>query len=280
MRYHPSITTLLAAAALLSATTARALEHYYLGIDDLPTIASGIYAGLPNPNFNRLTFLYAPTYEGAPETWHYHSKGIYRYTGPNLGAGTATTFTVSDYVPEGIAPPIKLQIGTGIYAGALVTEPYTDVSLITSFSSDLTIASTQSLDGFGPTDGETYLFNSSVGRWNSPFDDADVHFELISLTPGLNVGDATNLNIMTNPGDDWHVGDGSTNFSFTPILWTADNAAPGIYEAKFKLVDESGAYGSSGEFRIRTEVVPEPSTAATLLGGVALLLARRRRAQF
>jgi len=273
--------TLLAAVALATTTSSRAaLVPYYAGIDNRPTLTSGTYAGLPNPNLNRLTFLYAPVYEGVPSSWHYHSKATFIYTGPNLGAGTAVGNSASDFVPEGTAPPIKLQLGTGIYDGKLITAPYADANQVTAFSSALTIGSTQSLAGFGPTDGETYLFNSSGGRWNSAFTAADLHLELVSLTPGLNFGGLSALNIgMNAAGDDYHLAAGIANnsFSFTPVLWTQADATPGIYEAAFKLVDENNTFGDSGVVRIRTEVVPEPSTVVTLLGGVGLLLARRRR---
>ena len=282
MKLRPLLAGLIAGTiALVSPTTSRAeLFSYYVGIDDRLTIPTGTYAGLANPNLNRLTFLYAPTYEGVPSTWHYHSKATFIYTGPNLGLSTAVGNSASNFVPEGTAPPIKLQLGTGIYDGKLITATYADPNQVTAFSSALTIGSTQSLAGFGPTAGETFLFNSSGGRWDSAFTDADLHFELVSLTPGLNFGGLSALDIgMNAAGDDYHLAAGLANnsFSFTPVLWTEANAAPGIYEATFKLVDESNTFGDSGIVRIRTEVVPEPSTVVTLLGGVGLLLARRRR---
>jgi hypothetical protein len=285
---RPILAALVAGATtlLVPATSRAELLGYYIGIDDLPTIASGAYAGLPNPNLNHLTFLYAHTYPvgGVPTghtSNHYHSKGTRIYTGPNLGAGTTVIRSLSDYVPEGALPPIKLSLGTGIYANKLITNPYTDpLDPVYKFS-DLELGSTQSLAGFGPTDGETYLFNASSGRWNSPYLLAHLHVELISLTPGLNFGDATTLNLLTNPGDELHLTDPGTendSWGFTPVLWTDENAAPGIYEAKIRFFDEDGAYGSTGEIRLRTEVVPEPSTALLLIGGLGMMGARRRRA--
>ena len=112
------------ATALLSPSVSRAeFLSYYIGIDDLPTIATGTYAGLANPNFNHLTFLYAHTYPDTPASNHYHSKSIFTYTGPNLGAGTAVINSASNYVPEGALPPIKLSLGTGLYGGKLISNP-------------------------------------------------------------------------------------------------------------------------------------------------------------
>ncbi len=267
-------------ALLTVALPARASQfNYFIGIDDLPTLTSGTYSGMPNPNFNRLTFLWGHPSSTNPSSSHYHSKGIFIYTGP----ATAPTIinSTSDYVPEGSIAPLKLTLGTGIYAGKLVSNPYTDLNDPAYNFSDLTIGSTQSLAGEPDGSAELFLFNSSGGRWNSLFEEADLHFELVSLTPGLHIGGLTSLDIGLNvPGNDYHLASGTENnsFSFTPVLYTDANAAPGIYEAAFKLVDESGTFGDSGVIRIRTEVVPEPSTAILLLCGAAVVAARRRRA--
>ena len=145
----------------------------------------------------------------------------------------------------------------------------------------LEIGSTQSLAGFAPGSGEAVLFGASSGRWDSAYEAAHLHIELISLTPGLNIGDAGALNIGLNaPGAELHLTDPGTennSFGFTPVLWTDASAAPGIYEAKIRFFDEDGTYGDSGIVTLRTEVVPEPSTAIALLGGIGMLLAQRRR---
>ena len=248
---------------------------YYVGTDDLTTFTSGVYTGLSNPNFNRLTFLYAHPNEVTPSSSHYHSKAIYRYTG--TPPSHTETFTVSDYVPEGALPPIQLSIGTGTYANKLLTNPYTNPADPVYDSSFLEIAATNSLNGFTSGTVEDFMFNSSSGRWNTLLDgDADLHIELVSLTPGLFIGGISTLDIgLNNPGDDHHLGGG--NFTpFTPVLYTDEGAAPGIYEAKFKLTDESATYGDSGEFRVRVEVVPEPSSALLALVGASAMLIRRR----
>jgi hypothetical protein len=253
----------LGLAILPAANTQAAIVSYYVGVDgNTGNITSGTYAGLPQPNGGRLTFLYS-------HGDHYHSKGVFRYTGPNLGAGTATEVNPNNFLPEGTNPPLVLSVASGgIYDGKLVSAsiPGNDFSF-------LTIEDTRKLSGFGPTDPETILFNSSSGRWNGSLSGADVHLELVFLTPGLNVGDSSTLNLFTDPGDDLHLED---SFSFTPTFWTDATAANGVYIAQFKLTDEADLFGDSGTFEFRFQVIPEPSTALlSALGAIALL--RRRR---
>lgn len=280
MKLPKWIAPAVVAGALVAAVAAPAraeLVSYYVGVDDLSTMSGGTYDGLPNPNHNRLTFLYAHTYPATPASNHYHSKATQVYTGPNLGASTAVTTSPSNYVPEGSRPPVRLSPGTGTYAGKLVSNPYTDTSDSSYHFSLFRMKSTQSLAGFAAGTGENYLFNASSGRWDSAFGGADLHLELVSLTPGLNVGSPAAQSIgLVNPGDELHLGSPDANFSFTPTFWTAGDAPLGVYEAAFKFTDEEGLYGDSGTFRYRVEVVPEPAMLSLIpLGG--LLLLRRRR---
>jgi hypothetical protein len=254
-----------AAAALFAVASARAEFHtYYIGIDDLPTLASGTYSGLANPNNNHLTFLYAHTYPDTPASNHYHSKGVFTYSGP--AASPTVINSSSNYVPEGSAPPIGLTLGTGIHAGKLVSDVWG-------------IGSTASLAGFAPGSGEDVLYNSSGGRWNSSFAAAHLHVEIVSLTAGLNIGNATTLS-LGGAGTGLHLADPGESFLFSPVLWTDANAAPGVYEVSLRFFDEDGTFGDSGIIRLRTEVtaVPEPgSTAAAIIAGVVALVAVRRR---
>lgn len=62
----------------------------------------------------------------------------------------------------------------------------------------------------------------------------------------------------------------------------ADNPAigpdfDGHVEATFQLVDGNGTFGSSSQFTIEFEPVPEPGSALALLAGAGLIAARRRR---
>jgi hypothetical protein len=276
-----------ATAALVLAAAPAALAKdpdiagYLVGVDGLATIASGTYAGLANPNYQRLTFLFAHTYVDTPASNHYHSKGIYRYTGPNLGSGTAVEVSTSNFLPEGNIAPVTLTLASGgAYDGKLVSAPIAEPDARHPFSF-FTIEDTGKLTGFVPGAPETILLNSSSGRWNGPLTGADVHLQLVSLTPGLNVGVGSLLNAFVNPGDDWHLED---SFSFTPTFWTELNATPGNYVAQFKLTDEAEIFGDSGTFEFRFEVpaaaIPEPSAFAALAGLGALgLAATRRRAR-
>lgn len=271
---------LAGALALATGTTASATDpnigKYFVGVDGLPTILSGTYAGLPNPNFGRLTFLYAHTYEATPASNHYHSKGRYEYFGPNLGADTATRVNPSNFLPEGNRPPLLLTPGFGLFAGKLASNPYTDPTDTNYPFSFLEIQDTGKLAGHAPGSPKDILFNSSGGRWNGSLLGADVHLELVFLTPGLNVGSLTALSIMANPGDDLHLED---SFAFTPVFWTEANAALGTYIAQFKLTDANGLFADSGTFEFRFQVIPEPSTYAAIFGAIVLALAllRRRR---
>lgn len=128
-----------AAWMLLAVPSARAepeppFNSFYIGVERLQTITSGAYAGLPNPNANRLTMLLAHVYgapgsPGTPPDWtvdHYHRMGAYSYTGAVPGGGVlpATVFA-NQRIPEGAASPLALHVnGTGALAGRWVSGPY------------------------------------------------------------------------------------------------------------------------------------------------------------
>ena len=259
-----------AAGALLSLASAEAaLVSYYVGVDGLQTIATGEFAGQANPNYNRLTFLYAHNNEATPASNHYHSKGIYRYQ-PGTGASPVIDQSPSNYLPEGTNPPLTFTTGGGIYIGMTVAQEDPG-----NHSSLIDIRDTGDISSFAVGSGEHYMFNSSGGRYAGSLAGADIHLVLMSMSPGLNIGSDSAFSIgLTNPGDEFHLGD---DVNFSPVFWLDENAAAGDYVARFKLVDEEGVFGDSGEFEFRYAVVPEPS-AALLAGGAMLLgLVRRRR---
>jgi hypothetical protein len=269
---------LAACAGAFAVTDVKAeIGSYYIGVDGLQTIASGTYSGLPNPNFNHLTFLFAHPSETSPSGNHYHSKAIEVYTGPNLGANTAVTRSASNFVPEGTLPPLNLSPGSGIYAGKLVSNPYTDDTDPNYHFSFLTFTDTQTLNGFAAGTGETFMFNSSNGRWTPNPRPAHLHVEIVSLTPGLNVGDAGTLS-LGGAGTELHLSDPGESFEFTPVLWTDASAAPGTYEAVFRFFDEDNTFGDAGDVRLRVAVVPEPASLGVVAIAAVGLLARRRRA--
>jgi hypothetical protein len=268
--FRPTIKTLVVALML---TTTPGLEaaifSYYVGVDGLQNIATGEFAGQPNPNYNRLTFLYAHPNETTPSSNHYHSKGVYRYQ-PGSLASPVIEVSPSNYLPEGTAPPLAMTRGTGLYASKLVV--LEDQGNIFSL---IDIKDTTDLSGFATGSGEHFMFNSSSGRWTGSIAGAHTHLVLESLTPGLNIGSDSSLDIgLALPGDDYHLGD---DVSFSPVFWLESNAPAGTYVARFKLVDEEGLFGDSGHFEFRMAAVPEPATGLLGLAGLAFLVSRRRR---
>ena len=267
----PSIVVAAAAAVITCSSHSSAVAAYFIGIDGRSTIPSGTYAGLPDPNFNRLTFLLG-------HGDHYHSKGIMVYTGPNLGVDTAVITSASNYLPEGSIAPLLLTAGDGIYAGKWISNPYSDPLDPGYDFSFLEFRSTQSLASASEGTDDYLLFHSAAGRWENAFDEADIHLELVFTTPGLNIGNGTSLSSgLSLAGDELHLGEGSELFTFSPVFWVDQAADPGTYIAQFRLTDESGTYGDSGVFEFRTQVVPEPSSAMMLLIGATWLARRRMR---
>lgn len=264
----------LAAACCLAAHAQADLAEYYIGIDNRtapfsapPSLGGGTYPD--NPNFNRLTLLFQ-------HGDHFHGIGTYRYTGP-AATPTLEDTNANNRLPETYTgqPPLPLVPGTGLYAGKNMTKHIVGLEY-----SDLEMRNVQSLAGFPPLSPEDILFNSSGGRWSSPFDTAHIHLELLSVSsPHLNVGTLTNPHALP-VGGDIHVGDGDELFSFTPVLWVDASAPLGNYWAEFRLIDESGFYGNSGRFflDVRQEWrVPEPATAGFFVVTTLLLAAFYRR---
>ncbi|MCF4966002.1 all3515 family Zur-repressed PEP-CTERM protein [Nostoc sp. CMAA1605] len=239
--------------------------EFYVGLDSLQVLASGTYTGLNNPNYNRLTFLFAHREENAASS-HFHGIGAYSYLG-TVDNPSVNSTNANNRIPEtytGILP-LQLLPGTGIYAGRLVSadthEEY----------SNLNVASITSLaDATEAVD--QYLFNSSGGRWRSPLTGATIGLQLVEISSGLNIANESGENILQSIGDIYTLG-GGDDFSFTPTFWTQKTATPGKYSATFKLVDLSNNYQESGTFSFdfRVEKVPEPSTTIAL--GLAGLLA-------
>jgi hypothetical protein len=273
-----------------------AIFGYYVGADNLPTLTSGTYAGQANPNYNRLTFLYAHSYPVNPPPGefdasvnHFHSIGSYRLSG---AVGSGSTIFANSRLPEGTKPAIPLQAGSGVFAGkqvsGLVNDPI--IGEYTRFA----ISPLSQLRAFHengiPNEPEDYMYFGQVHPTNPALTTAasnqrysttnlmgaDVAFELVSLTAGLNFGNAAGTPLLINAGDRYGLGNGDSFAVFEPHFWTDQGAAPGLYEAKVKLVDRNNVYGNSGEFRWEFQVIPEPSSAV-LLAAVGLLGVRRHR---
>ena len=266
--------TLLAASAIILASgtgeTQAAIASYIIGVDGQATQPSGAYMGLANPNSQRLTFLYAHYDENDPlYPDHYHSKGRFINTGPNLGAGTAVTVSTFNFLPE--APQTHLMLssqGSGAYAGKMSLTEDTD-----NHFSLLRIFDTGKLDP--NVEFENTLFNSSAGRWTGALTGADVHMVLTFATAGLNFGTESNPNSNPfAPADGAHLSD---DIDFKWVPWVDASGAPDTeYIARFKLVDEEGIFGDSGDFEFRFMSVPEPSSALLASVGALFLLRRKR----
>ena len=270
MKPNTTITLAIAAIALWASPRADAVIYgYYIGTDNMATFTTGTYAGLPNPNHNRLTFLYAHSYPVNPPPGefdatinHFHSIGSLRYTSsaaaPSIVFGNAR-------LPEGTRPAIPLQPGSGAFAGRLVSTLLPD-PVIGEYT-NLTISPLSQLRTFHlngiPNEPEDYMHFGQVHPTDPALSTAasnqrfsttslagsDVHFNLVSITPGLNVADPFGVSLFSGPGDEHHLGDGDAFALFRPHFWTDASAAPGTYSATFRLTAENGLFGDSGEFR-------------------------------
>ena len=105
---------------------------------------------------------------------------------------------------------------------------------------------------------------------------ARIALELLSHSPGLNIATQTGTQILANDLDRFEIGQGD-DWSFTPVFWVDNSAAPGTYSAQLRLVDESGAYLPSGSFNLDFAVVPEPTSLALAGAGLAAIAVGRRR---
>lgn len=246
----------------------------YVGLDGRVTFPSGQYVGLANPNGNRLTLLF-------DHGNHFHAIGGYSLSG-NVPDQVILPTSGSNSIPEAVShgvpqDPLVLEAGSGLYAGTLRS------MVSASEYSYLGMASIQSLAGFGAGSAEEILLTSSGNRWSQSLDGLTVGLELLSATPGLKIGDASDTDLFDG-GSIITLGAGNS-FAFSPIFWVDDGVAPGMYTATMRLVNLSSldvpAVGDSGEFNFKFEVapVPEPETYALMLAGLGLVgwAAHRRR---
>jgi hypothetical protein len=244
---------------------------YYVGVDgrsapfEAPA-ASGGGAYPDNPNHGRLSLLF---HHGD----HFHGLGVYSYSGPAAAAVLSDT-NANNRTPEistGL-PPVVLLAGSGPFAGTFRSGLPSGLAQNVEYG-DYELRNVHSLAG---EDDTTY--NSSGGRWNSPFDAADLYLELLSATPGLNVSFGGMATADLTAGNRYALGAGNQLFSVTPTFWVSGALPHGTYTAEFRLVDADGQFGDSGRFFIDVATVPEPSTLAlTVLGGAACIRARARR---
>ncbi|MBL8376378.1 MAG: PEP-CTERM sorting domain-containing protein [Burkholderiales bacterium] len=268
----------LAAAVLITASmSAQAfVRHdegigFYVGFDNRAVFPSGGYAGLPNPNHNRLSLLF-------DHGDHFHGIGTYSFVGPAPHPGVLDTNS-NNRIPETYTgdPPLSLTAGSGLYAGRMRS------SVGASEYSHLGIASIQTLSSFAPGTDENILFTSSGNRWSGSLTGVNVGLQLLNATPGLKIGTEAVLDLFALSSTIL-LGHGNT-FEFKPVFSVAAAALPGTYTAEFKLVNLNPAspYGDSGRFYFDFAVaapVPEPSAYLMMLAGLIFMgtvAARRRR---
>lgn len=272
-----------------------AFAQYYIGRDIRPTIPTGTYSGLANPNFNRVTLLFAHTYLETPNINHYHSKSTYTYFGPNLGAGTAVQpfngsaagLPTGNFLPEGgtlgNSPRLQLLPGSGVFAGKMISGLAGDVSEVDHDFGKLGMKSVDALSSFGVGTPGNVLFVSggapAPGRWTGSMAGSNLSLVLVSITPGLSVADLGGNTVLAAPGDSVALGDGSAAMSFTPVLQTSLTGNANL-SATFKIVDTGTGNGGSpwlesGQF-VLNAVIPEPA-AVGLLAPLGLILVRRRK---
>jgi hypothetical protein len=250
------------AAVFLPVNHLRAeISGYYIGIDARATL-TGTYAGLANPNFNRLTFFYPHTFPSNPANNHYHGIGAYSLIGPATNATIVPTnsgFRIPE-VYTGQAPLTLTLATNGTYAGKLISattlEHYSTIRLrpCTALTTNI-VAGVTNFYGYGSA--EWHMFTSSGNLRTQNMAGSSIALELVSLTPGLHLGNSNTLDIATTPGNQVTLGDGGY-FDFKPVLWTEANAAPGTYEIKFKLVATTGPWLESGIVTIQFRVVSAP----------------------
>jgi hypothetical protein len=249
---------------------------YYIGVDTRPTLPTGTYAGLANPNLNRLTYL-------LDHGDHYHTFGSYTLTGP-ASSPTVVDTNANNRIPEPFS-----RVSPETQALNLIWNPglglwWSNGDLGSEYDV-LGVASVQTLDGRGGM-AQT-LFNSSGNRWSASFEGVTVGLRLLSSTSGLTIGslnpDGTlsDANVF-DTGNTFTLG-GSNDLEFRPVFWVNGGGAPGTYTAEFQLVNLSRNLNPNvldgGRFYVDVAVpVPEPETYALFLAGlVGIGLVVRRR---
>jgi len=261
---------------------------YYFGVDSEKVLvpfphADTTYLGLPNPNFGRLTLLYAhwlgpPEFPAFPvQSSHYHPRSAYTYFGPPETAVVVSDAGPDSEMPEAFTgcPGLLLAPGTGAYAGKLTSFKYADTSPKSEgHYSDLTIGSTDSLSsGFSPTSREYWMYRAESSYFTTSLSGSNLELKLFGITPGLHVDIGGQTDVFAS-ADTFVIGDGA-KVRITPVFWTAASAAPGDYVASFILSDRNRAateFKDSGvfHFRFRVPAAAGPLTSLSIVSAAHL----------
>ncbi len=258
-------------------------EHHHLiiGIDGLETLNSGIYSGLPNPNYQRISLLF-PHQHQPVEISHFHALGIYSYTGAADNPTILSTST-NNQLPETRfnLPPIPLFPGSGVFAGQKISQK-TDSHIY----SDLKIRPVAHLTEDISNPYVNAIYNTGNGRWNSLLgDEATIALQLVSITPGLNVANSEGVNLFNAVDDTYTIGNGDY-FSFTPVFSVDNNAPLATYSATFRFLDVNTNNNriplqSSGTFTLNFQQATIPESSSVLgigiFGAIAFLTRRRQQ---
>lgn len=299
IRTFVAIAILLATCASVFAASEPGIAHYQVGIENRPTLTSGTYLGLANPNHNRLTLLYSHTYADTPWSNHFHRIGSYGYTGP--AASPTVALSTADRVPETyqLDNGLTLLPGSGAFAGKFVSglgPAALPGDHIEQEYGSLLIAPFDSLLGF---DGQNhpdplledpnpavvgakhpghYLINASSGVYKNSVEGVRIGLELTAISPGLEITDAAGASLFASVGDVLTLGD-TGDWSLTPYFAVDGLTAPAsAFSATFKLVDLSDTpqFNDSAPFSFDFVTVPEPTGAVLGLVVIGLAAIRRR----
>ena len=263
----------LAALAVSSASSFADIVTYYVGVDGRSTpfnapgsLGGGAYPD--NPNQGRLTLL---LHHGD----HYHGIGAWTYSGP-AATPVLNDTNANNMLPEGFTglPAVRLAKGTGNFADKYRSGLPSSLPQNTEYG-NFELRNAHSLVGEDDT-----TFNSSGGRWNGTFVDADIWLELISATSGLNIafGDMPTMDLTA--GNKYALGAGDAMFAVKPTFWVDGGAAAGTYTAEFRLRDMNNASRDSGRFFVNLAVVPEPGgVGLAALGSIVFGAAAWRRSR-
>jgi hypothetical protein len=264
-----------AVVACVSASVAQAqIAEYYVGVDGRPTNISGVYNRLPNPNFARITFLYAHAFTENVWNNHFHTLGSYTQTGPS-NAPVVVNTNANNRIPEvgTRQPPLTLVPAptNSPFAGRLISartdEHYSDLTIRPIHALRTRTVGTNVFE-YGYGSGEHVMYTSSGGRWTNSMPGAVLALELIEKSAQIGVASGTNPAIVVNPGDRHVIGPADTFEAFPLVLHAAPDAAPGSYIARFKLIDVGPTDGrtavlESGLFVFDVRVAGAPTLTVT-----------------